>query len=64
MVSPGLCIARKCPPSDAPSLINLIMYDTYSQNTTIDLMSSTIVIQLPQVQLHVSALCIGHEDGP
>ena len=36
------------------------MYDTYSQNTTVFSMSSIIDKQLHKVQLHVSALCIGH----
>ena len=36
-------------------ITNLIMYDTYSQNTTIFSMSSII-----GTQLHVSALSIGH----
>ena len=36
---------------------NLIMYYTYSYNTTLFSMSS---IQLHWVQVHFSALCIGH----
>jgi len=39
------------------STTNLIMYYTYSHNTTIFSMSN---IQFRWTQLHVSALCIGH----
>ena len=38
-------------------ITNFIMYYRYSHNTTIFSMSN---IQLHWVQLHVSALCIGH----
>jgi len=46
-----------CQPCCVNSVTNLIMCYTHSHNTTIFSMNN---IQLHWVQLHVSALCIGH----
>jgi len=51
------CPFEACHPRCVNSVTILIMYYTYSHNTTIFPMSN---IQLHWVQLHVSALCIGH----